>query len=84
MSPRRLISTATVTPLAANARISYTKLNKGPVTASARLARPAAEVRAELDETGKTVQFPVEVTMTNDAGEQTSVMTISWALRPNR
>ncbi len=75
---------ATVTPLAASAQISYTKLNKGPVTASARLARPAAEVRAELDETGKTVQFPVEVTMTNDAGEQTSVMTISWALRPNR
>ena len=73
-----------VTPLAASAEIAYTRLQKGPVTAEARLARPAAEVRAELDETGKTVQFPVEVTMRDAAGEETSRMTISWALRPNR
>jgi acyl-coenzyme A thioesterase PaaI-like protein len=73
-----------VTPLAAAAEIAYTRLQKGPVTAEARLARPAADVRAELDETGKTVQFPVEVTMRDAAGEETSRMTISWALRPNR
>jgi acyl-coenzyme A thioesterase PaaI-like protein len=73
-----------VTPLAAAAEIAYTRLQKGPVTAEARLARPAADVRAELDETGKTVQFPVEVSMRDAAGEETSRMTISWALRPNR
>jgi acyl-coenzyme A thioesterase PaaI-like protein len=74
----------TVTPLAASAEIAYTKLQKGPVTAEALLGRPAAEVRAELDETGKTVQFPVTVQMRDEDGNDTSRMTISWALRPNR
>ncbi len=73
-----------VTPLAASAEIRYLRINKGPVTAEARLGRPAAEVRAELDETGKTVQFPVGVTMRDDGGIETSVMTITWALRPHR
>ncbi|MEO6203773.1 MAG: DUF4442 domain-containing protein [Mycobacteriales bacterium] len=75
---------ATVTPLAATATIAYTRLQKGPVTAEATLGRPAAEVRAELDETGKTVQFPVEVVMRDAHDQETSRLTISWALRPNR
>jgi acyl-coenzyme A thioesterase PaaI-like protein len=74
----------TVTPLAAQAEIGYTKLAHGPITAEAVLGRPAPEVRAELEETGKTVQFPVTVTMRNDEGAETSRMTISWALRPHR
>ncbi len=74
----------TVTPLAASATITYTKLQKGPVTAEATLGRPASDVRRELDETGKTVQFPVEVVMRDEAGVETSRMTISWALRPHR
>ena len=73
-----------VTPLAASAEISYTKLQKGPVAAEATLGRPAADVRAELAETGRTVQFPVAVQMRDEAGNDTSHMTISWALRPNR
>ncbi len=72
-----------VTPLAASAEISYTRLAQGPVTATATLGRKADEVRAELDETGKTVQFPVEVVLSTDAGE-TGRMTIAWALRPPR
>ena len=74
----------TVTPLAARAEIVYLKLAKGPITAEAVLSRPAAEVRAELDETGRTVQFPVEVTLRDGDGAQTARMTISWALRPHR
>jgi acyl-coenzyme A thioesterase PaaI-like protein len=73
-----------VTPLAASAEIAYTRLQKGPVTAEATLGRPAVDVRRELDETGKTVQFPVTVQMRDAAGDETSLMTISWALRPNR
>ena len=73
-----------VTPLAASAQIRYTKLALGPVTAEAVLGRPAAQVRVELAETGKTVQFPVEVTMRNADGLETANMTIQWALRPNR
>ena len=71
-------------PLAASAEIAYTKLQKGPVTAEALLGRPAAEVRRELDETGRTVQFPVTVQMRDEAGDDTSHMTISWALLPHR
>ena len=72
-----------VVPLAASATITYTKLAKGAVTATATLGRPAAEVRTELAETGRTVQFPVEVALSTDDGE-TAHLTISWALRPPR
>jgi uncharacterized protein (TIGR00369 family) len=71
-----------VTPLAASAEISYRKLAKGPVTAEATLARPAAEVRAELDSTGRTVQFPVTVVLRNTEGVTTAEMTVRWALKP--
>ena len=74
----------TITPLAASATISYVRLAKGPVTAEAVLGRSAAEVRAELAETGETVQFPVQVTLTTEDGRTNAEMTISWALRPQR
>ncbi|MCW2601008.1 MAG: hypothetical protein JWM02_2837 [Frankiales bacterium] len=74
----------TVTPLAASATISYTRLAMGPVTAEAVLGRPAADVRAELDGTGETVQFPVQVTLRTEDGKVNAEMTISWALRPQR
>ena len=77
-----LVNTGT-TPLAATATISYTKLAQGRVTATATLGRPAEEVRAELAETGRTVQVPVTVALATDAGP-TGEMTISWALRPPR
>ena len=72
-----------VVPLAASAEIRWTKLAKGRVTATASFTRDPEEIRLELKDTGKTVQFPVEVVMTTDDGE-TSRMTISWALRPPR
>jgi acyl-coenzyme A thioesterase PaaI-like protein len=72
-----------VTPLAASAEIRWTKLAKGRVTATATLGRDAEDIRLELKETGKTVQFPVHVVLSTEAGD-TGVMTISWALRPPR
>ena len=72
-----------VTPLAASASISYTKLAKGDVSAQAILQTPADDIRAQLNDTGKTVQFPVDVTLSTAAGE-TGQMSISWALRPPR
>lgn len=77
-----LINTGT-TPLAAQATITYTRLAQGRVTATATMGRTTEEIRAELAETGRTVQFPVEVVLSTDAGE-TGRMTISWALRPPR
>jgi hypothetical protein len=64
------------------AEIGYKKLATGPVTATARLGRPAAEVVAELD-AGRRPEFPVQVDITRRDGAVTGEMTIVWTLRPN-
>lgn len=69
-------------PLAVRAEIGYKKLAMGPVTATALLGRPAAEVVAELD-AGERPEFPVEVAITREDGAVTGEMTITWTLRPN-
>jgi acyl-coenzyme A thioesterase PaaI-like protein len=68
-------------PLAVNAEIGYRKLAMGPVTATAELGRPAAEVIAEL-EAGERPEFPVRVAITREDGAVTGEMTIVWTLRP--
>src|SRR5882757_439518 len=70
-------------PLAVRAEIGYTKLAMGPITATAELGRPAAEVVAELD-AGTRPEFPVEVSVTRADGAETARMTIIWTLRPHR
>jgi len=70
-------------PLAVRAEIGYAKLAMGPVTATAELGRPAAEVVAELD-AGARPEFPVEVSVARADGTETARMTIVWTLRPNR
>ena len=69
-------------PLAASADIRYRKLALGPVTATAVLGRPAAEVVAELD-AGTRPEFPVHVEITREDGAVTGEMTVVWTLRPN-
>lgn len=69
-------------PLAVRAEIGYRKLAMGPVTATARLGRPAAEVVAELD-AGRRPEFPVRVELAREDGAVTGEMTIVWTLRPN-
>ncbi|MEU8877217.1 DUF4442 domain-containing protein [Streptomyces javensis] len=68
-------------PLAVRAEIGYKKLAKGPVTATATLGRPAAEVVAELD-AGERPEFPVNVAITRQDGAVTGEMSIVWTLRP--
>ncbi|MDQ1652513.1 MAG: hypothetical protein QOI35_1713, partial [Cryptosporangiaceae bacterium] len=55
------------TPLAAGAQIRYRALAMGPVTAEAALARPAADVRADLAAEGK-ARFDVTVVLRDEAG----------------
>ncbi|MFD7710487.1 DUF4442 domain-containing protein [Streptomyces sp. NPDC059785] len=69
-------------PLAVRAEIAYKKLAMGPVTATATLGRPAAEVVAELD-AGRRPEFPVAVTIRRGDGAVTGEMTVVWTLRPN-
>ncbi|GGP95844.1 DUF4442 domain-containing protein [Streptomyces griseomycini] len=69
-------------PLAVRAEISYRKLAMGPVTATATLGRPAAEVVAELD-AGRRPEFPVSIAIRREDGAVTGEMTVVWTLRPN-
>lgn len=73
---------ARAVPLAVRAEIAYKKLAMGPVTATATLGRPAAEVVAELDE-GRRPEFPVTVAIRREDGAVTGEMTVVWTLRPN-
>ncbi|GHH28497.1 DUF4442 domain-containing protein [Streptomyces lanatus] len=69
-------------PLAVRAEIGYKKLAMGPVTATATLGRPVAEVVAELDEGGRP-EFPVDIAIHREDGAVTGEMTVVWTLRPN-
>ncbi|WP_153449971.1 DUF4442 domain-containing protein [Streptomyces smaragdinus] len=69
-------------PLFVSAEVIYTKLAKGPVTATAVLGREIAEVVAELD-AGRRPEFPVDIDVTREDGAVTSRMSVVWTLRPN-
>lgn len=69
-----------VTPLAARAEITYRKVARGDVTATARVAVPVEEVLATLDEAGK-VRFAVEVELADASGEVCAEVTVDWHLR---
>jgi len=71
------------TPLAYHAEASYRAVATGEVSAEATLGRPADEVRAEFDATGK-AKFPVSVTVRDAAETITTEVTVTWALRANR
>ncbi|MFJ8044805.1 DUF4442 domain-containing protein [Kitasatospora sp. NPDC096147] len=69
-------------PLVVKTETAYLKLAKGPLTATATLRRPIADVVAELDK-GERPEFEVTVDVTREDGDVTSTMKISWTLRPN-
>ena len=71
---------AAVTPLAAKAEITYRRVARGDVTASARVDAPLDEVLATLDAEG-TVRFPVVVDLTDDTGGVCAVVVVDWHLR---
>ncbi|WP_432172410.1 DUF4442 domain-containing protein [Streptomyces sp. Tue6028] len=73
---------ARAVPLAVSAEIAYKKLAMGPVTATATLGRPAADVVAELD-AGRRPEFPVAIAIQRGDGAATGEMTVVWTLRPN-
>lgn len=68
-------------PLAVRADIAYRKFARGPVTATAVLHRPAAEIVAELDG-GVRPEFEVAVQVATEDGTVTAEMTVVWTLKP--
>lgn len=69
-----------VTPLARAAEISYERIARGPIDASAKLGVPAAEALATLDAEGKVV-FPCEIELTDGDGERVATATVQWHVR---
>ena len=71
---------AGITPLARSAEISYLKLARGPITATATLAEDRAELVKRLEDEGR-VEFPVGVELTDEEGRTVAEMTVHWHVR---
>jgi len=72
-----------VTPLARQAEISYEKIAKGTIDATAKLGIDKDEALATLDAEGK-VEFPCEVTLADESGLQVASATVRWHVRLNK
>jgi uncharacterized protein (TIGR00369 family) len=72
-----------VTPLARGAEISYEKIARGPIDASARLGVAAEEALKTLDADGKVV-FPCEIELTDADGQRVATATVHWHVRLNQ
>ena len=67
-------------PVAKDAKISYVKIAKGLLTATARPNRPSAELLAELSDVGVVV-FDVDVDVTDVEGDTVVAMTVTWHVK---
>jgi uncharacterized protein (TIGR00369 family) len=72
-----------VTPLARRAEISYEKIAKGPIEATAKLGVPADEALATLAADGKVV-FPCGIELVDGAGTRVATATVHWHVRLNQ
>ena len=72
-----------VTPLARSAEISYEKIAKGPITATATLAIAKDEALETLEADGKVV-FPCKVLLADESGLQVASATVHWHVRLNK
>jgi len=67
-------------PVAKDAKISYLKIAKGHLTATAQPSRPSAHLLAELAEVGVVI-FDVNVAITDQAGDTVVEMTVTWHVK---
>lgn len=73
----------TVRPVAAEAKIAFVKVAKGPLTASATIAEGGEALRARMTAEGK-VRFPVAIDIRDEGGETVASMTVDWYVSPKR
>lgn len=71
-----------ITPLAKSAEISYLKLAKGPINATATLSKQPQELLKQLDAEGR-IEFPVTVELSDADGQKVAEMTVQWHVRKN-
>jgi acyl-coenzyme A thioesterase PaaI-like protein len=66
-----------VSPLAETATIAYRKIARGPITATGVLGADPDQLLDELHDTGA-VQFAIDVSLTDGAGDVVADMTVRW------
>jgi acyl-coenzyme A thioesterase PaaI-like protein len=71
---------ASITPLAAAAEISYLKLAKGPITATASLSESGAAIKERLTADGR-AEFNANIEMADEAGVVVATMSVKWNVR---
>lgn len=69
-----------IRPLAAEASVRHLKLAKGPLTAIATVAEPAADIRTRFEAEGRAA-FAVTVEVNNDQGQRVAEMSVAWDVR---
>ncbi len=69
-----------IRPVAADARISFSKIAKGTISAIGRTSKPGAELLRALEQDGR-VAFDVDVVLTDEAGDRVSMMTVEWNVK---
>ena len=61
----------------APAEIAYTKVAEGTITAEAHTSEAGEALLARLEAEGR-VQFGVDVTLRDEAGQQVATLTVAW------
>lgn len=74
---------AYTTPLPVRGEVKFQKLAVGRLLAEAVLGRSAEEAVAELA-AGTRPEIPIQVTISNEAGEQTGQLDVVWTLKPHK
>lgn len=70
----------TLRPVAAKAEISYLKIARGKLTATAKVREDASALKAQLDEAGKVV-FAVDVSIKDAEGLEVATMVVDWHVK---
>ena len=69
-----------LTPLVDGATIDYRRIALGPISATGVLGADPGQLLADLERGGR-VEFAVDVSLTNGAGEVVAEMTVHWHVR---
>jgi uncharacterized protein (TIGR00369 family) len=79
-----LAQMGSITPLAKEGTIRYRKIARGGLRASATLAQPMRDVQAALDASEKGIETRVLVELSDEQGELTTELEVTWYLKKRR
>lgn len=72
-----------VRPVVSQSAIRYSKIAKGSISARARVESQASELLKELETQGM-VRFPVEVSLSDESGDEVAALSAEWHVSRKR